>query len=129
MTLWGGLLSGRAKFGRDALYGQFTFGDGVGRYRGGITAVPDANGELQPVGLYALMGGYEHYWSARLSTNAVYSRDVGAQTRTTTPPTSTRNSITARSISSTGFCRTERGPASSICYGRREVFDGRDGDG
>jgi hypothetical protein len=73
VTLWGGLLSGRLKFGRDALYGQFTFGDGVGRYRGGITAVPDANGELAPVGLYALMGGYEHYWSSRFSSNAVYS--------------------------------------------------------
>jgi len=73
VTLWGMLLSGRAKFGPDALYGQFTVGDGVGRYRGGITAVPDANGELAPVGLWALMGGYEHYWSSKLSTNAVYS--------------------------------------------------------
>ena len=73
VTLWGMLLSGRAKFGRDALYGQLTVGDGVGRYRGGITAVPDANGELAPVGLWALMGGYEHYWSSNLSTNAVYS--------------------------------------------------------
>ena len=73
VTLWGMLFSGRAKFGRDALYGQFTVGDGVGRYRGGITAVPDANGELAPVGLWAVMGGYEHYWSAVLSTNAVYA--------------------------------------------------------
>jgi hypothetical protein len=69
VTLWGGLLSGRATFGRDALYGQFTFGDGVGRYRGGITAVPDASGELQPVGL-TRYGRLEHYWSPVLSTNA-----------------------------------------------------------
>ena len=74
VTLWGGLLSARVKtFGRDYAYGQFTFGEGVGRYRGGITAVPDFNGELQPVGLFAVMGGYEHYWSDRLSSNAVYS--------------------------------------------------------
>lgn len=74
VNLWGGLLSGRWKtFGKDNLYGQFTFGDGVGRYRGGVTAVPDANGELQPVGLTAFMGGYEHYWNARVSTNAVYA--------------------------------------------------------
>ena len=52
---------------------QFTFGDGVGRYRGGVTAVPDVNGELQPVGLTALMGGYEHYWSSTLTSNAVFS--------------------------------------------------------
>ena len=74
VTLWGFDLSGRLKtFGRDYAYTQFTFGEGVGRYRGGITAVPDFNGELQPVGLSAWMFGYEHYWSDRLSSNGVYS--------------------------------------------------------
>lgn len=74
VTLWGGLLSARVRtFGRDYAYTQFTYGEGVGRYRGGITAVPDANGELQPVGIVALMAGYEHYWSERLSSNGVYS--------------------------------------------------------
>jgi outer membrane DcaP-like protein len=74
VTLWGSLLSGRLKtFGRDYGYVQFTFGDGVGRYRGALTAVPDTNGELQPLGVVAFMGGYEHYWSDRLSSNAVYS--------------------------------------------------------
>ena len=38
-----------------------------------MTAVPDANGELHAVGLTAVMGGYEHYWSPRYSTNVVYS--------------------------------------------------------
>ena len=43
VSLWGSLLSGRVKtFGSDYAYAQFTFGDGVGRYRGGVTAVPDA---------------------------------------------------------------------------------------
>jgi hypothetical protein len=74
VTLWGSLLSARLKtFGRDYAYAQFTFGDGVGRYRGALTAVPDASGELQPVGLNAITGGYEHYWSSRVSTHFVYS--------------------------------------------------------
>ncbi len=74
VTLWGGLLSGRLKtFGSDYAYAQFTFGEGVGRYRGALTAVPDANGELQPVGLTAFTGGYDHYWSSRVTTNVVYS--------------------------------------------------------
>jgi hypothetical protein len=73
-TLWGMLLSGRVKtFGSDYVYGTLTFGDGVGRYRGGVTAVPDANGELHAPGLVAVMGGYEHFWNARLSSNAVFS--------------------------------------------------------
>jgi hypothetical protein len=55
------------------VYGQFTFGDGVGRYRGGVTAVPDDTGELKPVGLTATMGGYEHFWSSRSSSHFVYS--------------------------------------------------------
>ena len=74
VTLWGSLLSTRLKtFGKDYAYAQFTFGDGVGRYRGGVTAVPDFNGELQPVGLTAFTGGYEHYWSDRVTTNATYA--------------------------------------------------------
>ena len=74
VTLWGSLLSGRLKtFGSDYVYGQFTFGDGVGRYRGGVTAVPDAAGQLRAVGLTAFMGGYEHFWSSRATTNVVYS--------------------------------------------------------
>jgi DcaP outer membrane protein len=74
VTLWGSLLSGRLKtFGKDYAYAQFTFGDGVGRYRSAPTAVPDANGELQPLNVTAFTGGYEHYWSSRVSTHAVYS--------------------------------------------------------
>ena len=75
VTLWGSLLSGRLKtFGSDYVYGQFTFGDGVGRYRGGVTAVPDATGQLRTVGLTAFTGGYEHFWTSRASSHGVYSR-------------------------------------------------------
>ena len=74
-TLWGMLLSGRVKtFGRDYAYGTLTFGDGVGRYRGGLTAVPDGNNELFAPGLVAVMGGYDHYWHPRVSSNVVFSR-------------------------------------------------------
>ena len=80
VTLWGMLLSGRVKtFGKDYAYGQLTFGDGVGRYRGGTTALPDANGQLQPVGLTGLMGGYEHFWSDRLTSNVVFSETTGPE--------------------------------------------------
>jgi hypothetical protein len=73
-TLWGTMLS--ANFStteRDTVYGVVTFGDGIGRYRGGTAAVLDENGELHAVRALALMGGYEHFWSARWSSNAVYS--------------------------------------------------------
>ena len=74
VTLWGSMLSTRLKtFGKDYAYAMFTFGDGVGRYRGGVTAVPDFNGELQAVGLNAFTLGYEHYWSDTVTTNATYA--------------------------------------------------------
>ena len=39
-------------FGKDSVYGVFTAGDGIGRYRGGTTAIPDESGEL-----HAICGG------------------------------------------------------------------------
>ena len=75
VTLWGLMLSGRVKtVGRDYLYSVVTLGEGVGRYRGGPTAVPDASGTLQPIPLTAFLAGYEHFWSPRLSSNAVFSQ-------------------------------------------------------
>ena len=74
VTLWGSMASAKlTTFGRDSVYGVFTVGDGIGRYRGGTTAVPDASGELHAIGGVAFMGGYEHFWSQRWSSNAVYS--------------------------------------------------------
>jgi hypothetical protein len=74
VTLWGTM--GSAKFttiGRDYAYGVVTFGDGIGRYRGSPTAVPDDTGKLHAIGGVAFMGGYEHFWSERWSSNGVYS--------------------------------------------------------
>jgi hypothetical protein len=74
VTLWGTMASVKmTTFGKDSAYGVFTFGEGIGRYRGGLTAVPDENGQLHAVGGVALMGGYEHFWLDRWSTNAVFS--------------------------------------------------------
>ncbi len=127
VSLWGSLLSGRLKtFGRDYAYGQFTFGDGVGRYRGGVTAVPDANGELQPVGLTALMGGYEHYWSSTLTSNAVFSV-------TTTPdepyyPSSFNKEINYGAVNLLYWFLPDRAWAGvEYLYGRREVVGGEEG--
>ena len=53
-------------------YGVFTFGEGIGRYRGGTAAVPDQNGTLHSVG-GPPSWAYEHFWTERWSTNGVYS--------------------------------------------------------
>jgi hypothetical protein len=74
VTLWGSMVSAKFKtVGQDYVYSIFTYGEGVGRYRGGTTAVPDDTGKLHAVGGAAIMAGYEHFWNERWSTNAVYS--------------------------------------------------------
>jgi hypothetical protein len=74
VRLWGTMLSAKfPTFGRDTVYGVVTVGEGIGRYRGGTTAVPDETGALHAIGGAAFMGGYEHFWSERWSTNAVGS--------------------------------------------------------
>ena len=73
-VLWGTMLSANfSTFGKDTAYGVVSYGDGIGRYRGGVTAVPDFDNRLHAVRVQAFMGGYEHFWSGRWSTNAVYS--------------------------------------------------------
>jgi hypothetical protein len=74
VTLWGTMGSVKFEpFGRDSAYGVVTWGEGIGRYRGGVTAVPDETGAMHAVGGLAFMGGYEHFWGERWSTNGVYS--------------------------------------------------------
>jgi hypothetical protein len=73
-TLWGTAVSAIFKtVGKDTIYGTYTYGEGIGRYRSGTTAVPDPTGKLQPVGGNAFMGGYERFWVDRWSTNASWS--------------------------------------------------------
>jgi hypothetical protein len=74
VSLWGTMVSANfGTIGRDTIYGVATFGDGIGRYRGGTTAVPDEAGRLHAVRALAFMGGYEHFWAEKWSTNGVYS--------------------------------------------------------
>ena len=74
VTLWGSMASVKfLPFGKDSAYSVVTYGEGIGRYRGGITAVLDESGELHPAAGIAFMGGYEHFWADRWSSNGVYS--------------------------------------------------------
>ncbi len=58
---------------KDQIYVQVTYGPGVGRYRGGITATPDANGDLDAVEVLGFMGGYEHHWSDEWRSTVTYA--------------------------------------------------------
>ena len=88
--------------------------------------MPDFNGELQPVGLFAVMGGYEHYWSDRLSSNAVYSlassddEDYYADTF--------NKDLNYGAVNLLYWFLKDRAWAGvEYLYGRREVFGGQSG--
>lgn len=76
--LWGVNLSTKLNVvGRDSLYVQGTYGPGVGRYRGGITAAPDAAGDLEAVDVLAFMVAYQHHWSDEWRSTVTYSWGEG----------------------------------------------------
>lgn len=78
VALWGANVSTKLNVvGRDHFFLQGTYGPGVGRYRGGITAAPDANGNLEPVDVLAFMVAYQHQWSDEWRSTFTYSWGEG----------------------------------------------------
>jgi len=74
VTIGGVLVSaGLRLLERDAAYVEVGYGPGIGRYRGAASAAIDASGRLRTVDVVGLTAGYQHYWSARWSSNAVVS--------------------------------------------------------
>jgi hypothetical protein len=122
VTLWGTMASAKfTTFGRDYIYGVVTVGDGIGRYRGGTTAVPDNTGALHPVAGLAVMGGYEHFWSERWSTNAVYSGTDTDDQRFYTSSVNKRLNYGAVNLLY-WFLGDRAWTGVEYIYGRREVF-------
>ena len=74
VTIGGVLVSARLRlFVRDAAYAQLSYGPGLGRYRGSASAALDASGRLETIDVVGVTAGYERYWSAQWSSNAVVS--------------------------------------------------------
>lgn len=74
VLLWGLNLSTKlATFGRDNAIVQITYGDGVERYRGGVTAGPDASGDIEAIPALALFGSYQHHWSEKYRSSVGYA--------------------------------------------------------
>jgi hypothetical protein len=123
VTLWGTALSANVgTWRRDTAYGVVTYGEGIGRYRGGITAVPDENGKLHAVEAIAFMGGYEHFWATRWSSNAVYSTGTSDDEPFYTADVNRRLDYGA--INLLYWFLGDRGwMGVEYLYGKREVFD------
>jgi len=126
VPLWGVNLSTKLKtFGEDSAILQFTYGDGVGRYRGGTTAAPDANGDLEAVETVALLGSYQHYWSEKYRSTVLYSwaqGDLPAGSPQTSPELLTYGCANfIWQFSDHAWAGIE------YLYGTNDTFDGNDG--
>jgi hypothetical protein len=62
--------------GDDDAHVQSTYGDGVGRYRGDLTAAP-ADGDLEAITVFGHLVGHEHHGSDAYRSTLSYSRAEG----------------------------------------------------
>jgi hypothetical protein len=127
VPLWGAALSTKlTTWGADNMILQFTYGDGVGRYRGGITAAPDANGNLEAITTTGLLACYQRHWSDQYRSTVSYSwaqGDLPVGTPLTTPETVHYMSVNLI----WQYC--DRAWAGVEClYGTNEQFDGSRGN-
>jgi hypothetical protein len=76
VSLFGGNLSGQFNLfeRKDKFIYQVVYGPGVGRFRGGLSAGLDENGELEALTEAGITLGYEHRWSSAFSSLVVYNQ-------------------------------------------------------
>jgi hypothetical protein len=126
VALWGINASTKERtWGEDYAILQLTYGDGVGRYRGGITAAPDANGNLEAVRESAWMAGYQHYWSEKYRSTITYSAGRGDIPGGAAPTTTEAVTYLAANLIWQYCNRAWVG--IEYLHGTRDVFDGSDG--
>jgi hypothetical protein len=127
VALWGLNLSTKLEtFGSDNAIVQVTYGDGVGRYRGGTTAAPDANGELEAVPTLGILGAYQHFWSDEYRSTLAYSWGEGDLPDGAPAESNEQLTYLAANLI---WQFTDRAWAGiEYLYGSRDTFDGADGD-
>lgn len=126
VKLWGILASAKERtWGDDYAILQLTYGDGVGRYRGGVTAAPDLNGNLEAVRESAWMAAYQHNWSEKYRSTITYSAARGDIPGGAAPTTTEAVTYLAANLIWQYCNRAWVG--IEYLYGTRDTFDGSDG--
>jgi len=126
VPLWGLNLSTKLALGvEDNAIVQLTYGDGVGQYRGGVTAAPDANGDLEAVTVAGILGSFEHHWSEKYRSTLMYSWAEGDLPAGAPPTTSERLQYVALNLI---WQFSDRAWTGIEClHGTNDTFDGNDG--
>jgi len=125
--LWGLNLSAKeTTWGNDYAIVQLTYGDGVGRYRGGTTAVPDSSGDLEAVRTTGVLASYQHEWSEKYRSTLAYSFGEGDLPNGAPPDVNEELTYLAANLI-WQFC-DRAWVGIEYLHGSRETFDGADGE-
>ena len=119
-------LSGLLKVGkRDRLTAQLLYGPGVARSRFGPYAAPDVNGELKPItGLGATIG-FEHWWTDKWSSFAVFN--YGEDEPEDGQPTTESDLVTYGAVNLLWHFADHAFVGAEYLHGQREDLLGNDG--
>lgn len=125
--LWGLNLSTKlSTVGSDHAFAELTYGDGVGRYRGGTTAIVDASGELEAVPIVGALGGYRHFWSSEFRSTIAYS--VGDADLPAGAPATTTEQVSYLATNLIWQFSDRAWAGIEYLHGTRSTSDGEDGD-
>lgn len=81
VTMYGANLSGQINLLKaDKIIYQALYGPGVGRYRGGLSAGIDANGNLEAIVDEGFTIGYQHQWVDNLTSLVVFNHGLNNNT-------------------------------------------------
>jgi hypothetical protein len=127
VPLWGvNLATKLATFAEDNAIVQITYGDGVGRYRGGTTAAPDANGDMEAVRTFGTLVSYQHFWSDKYRSTVAYSWGKG-DLPGGTPTTSTEELSYFAANLIWQYC-DRAWTGIEFLHGTRDTLDGASGE-
>ena len=126
ISLFGGNLSGQFNmFTADKLIYQVVYGPGIGRYRGGLSATPDASDNLQATSDYGLTLGYQHQWNEKWTSLVLFNHGGVEDTNGQAPSDLSQASYAAANLlyhfTKNAFVGVE------YLYGLRKDFSGDDG--
>jgi hypothetical protein len=127
VALWGFNLSTKLMtWAKDNAMVQLTYGDGVGRYRGGTTAAPDSDGNLEAIPTAGVLASYQHHWNEKYRSTVMYSWVEGDLPAGTPTTASERLSYFAANFIYQFSDHAWTG--IEYLYGTNDTNDGNDGD-
>jgi len=127
VTLYGGNISGQFNFlEKDKLSFQVVYGPGIARYRGGISAAVDDDGQFESLTGVGYTVTYLHTWSPSFTSLAVYN--YGEDDNISGQPFSSISNVSYVAVNLLWHFAENAFAGVEYLYGTREDIDTNSGD-